>query len=269
MPTTSPAKSAALIERFRRIISGALELVIDGAEAYWLEDELGHVVPPESDRSLAPLLLALGLIRQGRTPGSLTLYARLGDGERFRITSGDSLVDIAEHTAGIPRRPRTGRGAETMIDTPLRQVTVDPVGWREDPESREIPILEAVSILLAPTSIARDGAPRTTTDPWSDATIPKLGRSLAEPKELVLDHAEAYWLEDRDGRRIGPESDRSLAPLFLSLGLVREGRDPESLMLCARLADGVRFEVGGGPCLIAVAAHTAGIPRDHGASPLA
>jgi len=84
---------------------------------------------------------------------------------------------------------------------------------------------------------------------------------LARPLELVLDDAVAYWLEDGAGRRLGPESDRSLAPLFLALELGRSGRDPDKMMLCARLETGERFELGGGPSLIGVAEAAAGLPR--------
>ena len=65
------------------------------------------------------------------------------------------------------------------------------------------------------------------------------------------------------GRRwppTGPESDRSLAPLFLVLELAQSGRDPDEMMLCARLETGERFEIGGGPSLIGVAEAAAGIP---------
>jgi hypothetical protein len=267
--TKSSPEAAALLERFRSIVSGALEPVIEGAEAYWLEDDHGHLIPPESKRSLAPLFLALGLIRQGHDPDTLTLYARLKDGERFRITSGILLIGIAEHAAGIPRRPGNDRRDQPNSDTPMRRVAVDPIAWREDPESREIQVIDAVSILLGPTLITRDSEPRTSADPASDTKVDQLRRALAEPKELVLDGAEAYWLQDPDGERVGPKSERSLAPMFLALGLVREGCDPDSLILWARLHGGELFEIGGGPSLVAIAAHTAGIPVDPGAAPVA
>ncbi len=72
---------------------------------------------------------------------------------------------------------------------------------------------------------------------------------------------KALWdLEDDAGHRLIPESDRSLAPLFLVLELARSGRDPDALMLCARLETGERFELGGGPSLIGAAEAAAGIP---------
>jgi hypothetical protein len=77
----------------------------------------------------------------------------------------------------------------------------------------------------------------------------------------VVDGAVVYWLEDDAGRRLGPESARSLAPMFLALDLAENGRDADSIRLCARLESGERFELGGGPSLIGVAEAAAGIPR--------
>jgi hypothetical protein len=111
MTTKERADSAALIERFREVVSGPLELIVEGAVAYWLEDHAGQRLGPESDRSLAPLFLALGLARDGRDPDTLLMCARLGNGVRFEIGSGVNLIDIAEHAAGIPRSPRTPKEA--------------------------------------------------------------------------------------------------------------------------------------------------------------
>lgn len=94
------------VDDVRRILQGPLELVIEGAEAYWLEDATGRRLGPESDRSLTPLALALDLLRKDRPSESLRLVARLANGQRFEICSGLSLIDIAEHAAGIPGRPR-------------------------------------------------------------------------------------------------------------------------------------------------------------------
>jgi len=69
-----------------------------------------------------------------------------------------------------------------------------------------------------------------------------------------------YWLEDDAGHRLGPESDRSLAPLFLALELAQSGRTPDEMLLCARLETGERFELRGGPNLINAAGAAAGLP---------
>jgi hypothetical protein len=86
-------------------------------------------------------------------------------------------------------------------------------------------------------------------------------RILDRPSELVLDDAVAYWLEEASGRHLGPEAERSLRPMFLALKMARAGRDPDGLVLCARLEDGERFEIGRGPGLISVAEVAAGLPR--------
>jgi hypothetical protein len=102
---------AALIERYRQIVSRPLELVLDDAVAYWLEDDTGRRLGPESHRSLAPLFLALELAQSGRDPDKMMLCARLETGERFELGGGPSLVGVAEAAAGLPRRPRTLREA--------------------------------------------------------------------------------------------------------------------------------------------------------------
>jgi hypothetical protein len=111
MTTKERTDPATLIERYRRIVSRPLELVLDDAVAYWLEDDAGHRLGPESDRSLAPLFLALELAEWGRDPDKMMLCARLETGERFEIGGGPSLTGVAEAAAGRPRRPRTLREA--------------------------------------------------------------------------------------------------------------------------------------------------------------
>jgi hypothetical protein len=101
----------------------------------------------------------------------------------------------------------------------------------------------------------------TKAAPGPRRSIEDVRRILARPLELALDDAVAYWLEDDAGHRLGPESDRSLAPLFLALELSQSGRDPDDLRLCARLETGERFELGGGPSLIGVAEAAADLPR--------
>jgi hypothetical protein len=206
MPTkTAGRKPKYTVEQFKRILRSP------GAghrwrRDYWLEDDAGYEIPPVSNRTLAPLYLALGLILQGHDADGLTLYARLQDGECFRIARGISLVGIAEHAAGIPGRPRTpGVGPMRVHVPPSRRVVIDPIAWRDAPDTSAFPRVEAESILFSPTSITSDGAASR-----------EAGHG---PTELVLDGAEAYWLEDPDGSRIGPESARSLAPMYRAVGI--------------------------------------------------
>ena len=109
MRTKATPDTRTTVEHVRRMLQGRLELIVEGAVAYWLEDDAGRRLGPESKRSLAPLFLALGMAREGRDPDTLSMCARLGNGERFEIGGGINLVDIAEHAAGIPRRPRVAK----------------------------------------------------------------------------------------------------------------------------------------------------------------
>ena len=106
MRTKTGLDSRPTVEDVRRMLAGPLELVIEDAVAYWLEDDEGHHLGPESDRSLGPLFLALELARSGHDPDRLLLCVRLDTGERYEVGGGLNLIDIAEHAAGIPRRPR-------------------------------------------------------------------------------------------------------------------------------------------------------------------
>lgn len=101
---------------------------------------------------------------------------------------------------------------------------------------------------------------RTKAAPRRRWTVDDVRRILARPMELVIDGAVAYWLEDASGRRLGPESGRSLQPLSRALGLTRAGRDPDTLLLCARLESGERYEIGGGQSLVGAAEAAAGVP---------
>jgi hypothetical protein len=78
--------------------------------------------------------------------------------------------------------------------------------------------------------------------------------------EVSVDGACAYWLGDRNGAPIGPESERTLAPFALALNLVRSGVPLEGLVVWSRLADGQRYRVAGGAALVELAEAAAGIP---------
>jgi len=105
-PVVHP-EAAITVDDVRRILQEPLEMVLDDADAYWLEDDLGQRPGPESDRSLGPLALALELDRAGRDPDTMKLCARLDTGERYELGGGPNLIDCAEAAAGIPARPRT------------------------------------------------------------------------------------------------------------------------------------------------------------------
>lgn len=106
MSTRAAADRRGAAERLREILSHPLELVIDGAVAYWLEDDAGHRLSQESSRTIESFACALELHQMGRDPESMLLCARLEDGERYEVGGGPYLIDMAEAAAGIPARPR-------------------------------------------------------------------------------------------------------------------------------------------------------------------
>jgi hypothetical protein len=88
------------------MLQGPLELVIDDAVAYWLEDDSGNRLGEESIRTKAAFARALELHGSGRDPDTMLLVARLQTGERYELCGGVILIDLAEASAGIPARPR-------------------------------------------------------------------------------------------------------------------------------------------------------------------
>jgi len=101
---------------------------------------------------------------------------------------------------------------------------------------------------------------RTKTGPDARPTIDEVNRILDSPLRLVITDADAYWIEDGDGRRLSDESASSTGSLARVLALVGEGMDPSEILLCARLRSGERYEVGSGPNLVGVAEAAAGLP---------
>ncbi len=92
---------------------------------------------------------------------------------------------------------------------------------------------------------------------WTDEELQEF---LRRPKELVIDDAVAYWLEDDMGQRLCPDSDRTIAPCAKLVELHRGGMDPDRILLWARLDTGERYEIGGGVILLDVAESAAAIP---------
>lgn len=88
------------------MLAGPLEVGVVGAQAYWLGDIEGNPFGPVSDRTLGPCTLALSMVESGTDPGTLVVWARLANGDRYRVSGGIALVDMAEAAAGLPRTPR-------------------------------------------------------------------------------------------------------------------------------------------------------------------
>ena len=77
---------------------------------------------------------------------------------------------------------------------------------------------------------------------------------------IEIDDATAYWLEDAMGQRVSQESPSSADPLAAALAAFDAGIPPDELVLVCRLADGERYEVGGGDPLVDAALGAAGLP---------
>ena len=102
MSTRTARRRRFTAEDVRRILDGPLEIVIDDAVAYWLEDAGGQQLGPESIRSLAPLSLAIDLRAAGHDPDDLVLVVGLKTGERYELGSGVVLMGVAGLAARAP-----------------------------------------------------------------------------------------------------------------------------------------------------------------------
>ncbi len=108
--TTKTAKPESPgVTRLRQILARPREVGIVGAQAYWLGDIDGASLGPGSDRTLAPFAQALTMVKAGRDPATLALWARLEDGDVYLVAEDDILVDMAEAAAGLPARLRVLR----------------------------------------------------------------------------------------------------------------------------------------------------------------
>jgi len=103
MPTKTGARHHWTVEDVKHKLDRPLEVVIDGAVSYWLEDRTGEQLGPDSERTIDPMARALELQGSGFDPETLTLYALLRTGERYEVASGSILIDMAEAAAGIAR----------------------------------------------------------------------------------------------------------------------------------------------------------------------
>ena len=100
-----------------------------------------------------------------------------------------------------------------------------------------------------------------------DARTQALRARLARPTIIEIDGATAYWLEDARGGRTSPESPSSTDPLLLRLAQHDAGGAAIGGLLVCRLADGERYEIGGGIELLDAALAAAGRPRLRRPSP--
>jgi hypothetical protein len=109
MHTRTADRRRWTVEDIREWLRGPIEVVIDGALAYWLEDDQGERLSPDSTRTIAPFGKALELHRLGADPDTIMLWARLDTGERYEVGGGVILIDMAESAVGIPPHQHTAR----------------------------------------------------------------------------------------------------------------------------------------------------------------
>ncbi len=100
----------------------------------------------------------------------------------------------------------------------------------------------------------------TRTASSESARVAAFRRRLANLREVVIDDTVAYWLGDMQGKPLGPEADRTLAPLAQGLEMIRAGTDPATLAVWARLEDDGLYLVADDPYLTIFAEAAAGIP---------
>ena len=114
MRTSTRTADSPSIARLRALLSGPLEVRIDGAVAYWIGQPDGTPLGPESDRTLDPCAMVLRLIADGADPDDLMLWARLENGDLYDVGGGVSLVGMAQGTFGIPALPRIPADKRTV-----------------------------------------------------------------------------------------------------------------------------------------------------------
>lgn len=102
MNTKATLAEDARIAAFRHRMTRPTEIVIEDAVAYWVEDRAGHVIGAESERTVQPFALVLEAIEGGIDPCGLVVYARLADGTRYEVGSGELLAGMARRSAGVP-----------------------------------------------------------------------------------------------------------------------------------------------------------------------
>jgi len=87
-------------------------------------------------------------------------------------------------------------------------------------------------------------------------------RRLGGRMGLRIIGAIEYWLEDRDGLRIGEPSAVSAVVLARVLEEIERGVDSNDIHLFARTRNLDRYDIGGGPDLQDIAEAAAGIPAE-------
>jgi hypothetical protein len=103
--------SADPLQRFRDALRRPHGFIVEGIDAFWLENVAGDRISsseyPDTGPALAETLAAL---ENGADPEDIVLVGqRSRGGGRSVISRGLILLDLAEAAAGIPARPRVAR----------------------------------------------------------------------------------------------------------------------------------------------------------------
>ena len=106
MATKREPSDAQRVAAFHARLDRPLRVVITDATGYWLEDAVHRRLTEERPTSDASMSQVLAEVADGRDPANLVLVCRGADFDRYEISRGTILVDLAEGAAGIPAAPR-------------------------------------------------------------------------------------------------------------------------------------------------------------------
>ena len=107
MTTKRERSDLQRVAEFRTRLNRPLRVVIVDATGYWLEDADRRCLTEERPTSDASMSQVLAEVAGGRDPGSLVLVCRGAGFDRYEISRGAILVDLAEGAAGLPAASRS------------------------------------------------------------------------------------------------------------------------------------------------------------------
>ena len=95
------------VAAFHARLDRPLRVVITGATGYWLEDAGRRRLSEDSPTSDASLGQVLAEVAGGRDPASLVVVCRGAGFDRYEISRGTILLDLAVGAAGVPAATRS------------------------------------------------------------------------------------------------------------------------------------------------------------------
>lgn len=127
-PVRSPEEQAA-IDRWRKAMIGPVEIEVDGAVSYWIERSDGRQCSTKFERSNQALAAAHEAIVTGADAADLELVCHLENGERYEVSHGVALEDLARSAVGLPARPhRVTQGPPYPLGTSRGSSSRRPTG---------------------------------------------------------------------------------------------------------------------------------------------